>query len=140
VFAVTAHAGGRGLEARRGLQARRGLAGRRGFTLIELMVTVLLLGVGLGGLIATSGAVSRMMGGSMREVTAATLAASRFETLRGSSCAGITAGSATTRGITESWRVTAINARTFDVTDSVSFVPISRRATVKQAYRSYVKC
>jgi hypothetical protein len=60
--------------------------------------------------------------------------------LRGSSCAGITAGSATTRGITESWSVTAINARTFDVTDSVSFVPISRRATVKQAYRSYVKC
>jgi prepilin-type N-terminal cleavage/methylation domain-containing protein len=119
---------------------RRGPAVRRGFTLIELMVTVLLLGIGLGGLIATSSAVSRMMGGSMREATAATVAASRFETLRGSACASITAGTATTRGITESWRVTPINPRTFDITDSVSFVPISRRAKVKQAYRSYVKC
>lgn len=104
------------------------------------MVTVMLLAVGLSGLVATSGAVSRMMGGSIREATAATVAASRFETLRGSACASIVAGSATTRGISESWRVTTINAHMYDVTDSVSFVPISRRATVKQAYRSYVKC
>ncbi|MDB4915357.1 MAG: hypothetical protein JWM95_3001 [Gemmatimonadetes bacterium] len=120
--------------------ARRGPGPRRGFTLIELMVTVFLLGVGLAGLIATSSAVSRMMGGSMRESTASSVAASRFETLRGSSCATIVSGGATTRGITESWKVTKINAHMFDVTDSVSFVPISRRATVKQSYRSYVKC
>jgi prepilin-type N-terminal cleavage/methylation domain-containing protein len=118
----------------------RGCAARRGFTLIELMVTVFLLGVGLAGLIATSSAVSRMMGGSIRESTAAMVAASRFETLRGSACAAIVAGTAVTRGITESWTVTAINARTFYVNDTLSFVPISRRATVKQAYRSYVKC
>jgi prepilin-type N-terminal cleavage/methylation domain-containing protein len=113
---------------------------RRGFTLIELMVTVLLLGVGLAGLVATSGAVSRMMGGSSREGTAATIAASRFETLRGAACASIVAGTATTRGVNESWRVTKISARTFDITDSVSYVPLSRRSTVTQAYRSYVKC
>src|SRR5512142_3540591 len=87
----------------------RRVAARRGFTLIELMVTVMLLAVGLSGLVATSGAVSRMMGGSIREATAATVAASRFETLRGSACASIVAGSATTRGISESWRVTTIN-------------------------------
>jgi prepilin-type N-terminal cleavage/methylation domain-containing protein len=120
--------------------SRRRAGSRRGFTLIELMVTVILLGVGLAGLVATSGAVSRMMGGSSRETIAATIAASRFETLRGSACASITSGSATTRGISESWRVTTIDPRTFDVTDSVSFVPISRRAVVKQAYRSLVKC
>ena len=113
---------------------------RRGFTLIELMVTVLLLGVGLAGLVATSGAVSRMMGGSNREAIAATVAASRFETLRGAACASIVAGTATTRGVKESWKVTKINARTFDITDSVSYVPLSRRSTVTQAYRSYVKC
>jgi prepilin-type N-terminal cleavage/methylation domain-containing protein len=120
--------------------ARRSPALRRGFTLIELMVTVLLLGVGLGGLIATSGAVSRMMGGSSREATSATVAASRFEILRSSTCAAITAGTATTRGISESWSVTKINAHTFDVADSVSFVPMSRRAAVKRAYRSVVRC
>ena len=113
---------------------------RRGFTLIELMVTVLLLGVGLAGLVATSGAVSRMMGGSSREGDAATVAASRFETLRGAACASIVAGTATTRGIAESWKVTKVNAHTFDITDSVTYVPLSRRATVTQAYRSYVKC
>jgi prepilin-type N-terminal cleavage/methylation domain-containing protein len=125
---------------RRGLTARRDLGVRRGFTLIELMVTVFLLGVGLAGLIGTSSAVSRMMGGSMREATAAMVATSRFETLRGSTCAAVVAGTAITRGITESWTVTAINTRTFYVNDTVSFVPISRRATVKQAYRSYVRC
>jgi prepilin-type N-terminal cleavage/methylation domain-containing protein len=113
---------------------------RSGFTLIELMVTVLLLGVGLAGLVATSGAVSRMMGGSSREGIAATIAASRFETLRGSACASIATGTATTRGVSESWKVTKISAHTFDITDSVSYVPLSRRTTVTQAYRSYVKC
>jgi len=83
---------------------RRRRTTRRGFTLIELMVTVFLLGVGLAGLVATSGAVSRMMGGSSREATAATVAASRFETLRGAACASIVAGTATTRGVSESWR------------------------------------
>jgi len=113
---------------------------RRGFTLVELMVAVLLLAIGLTGVVATSSAISRMMGGSSREIGAATLAASRFETLRGTQCSAIASGTATTRGTTESWTVTKLDARTFDVTDSVSFVPISRRATVKQAYRSYVKC
>ena len=36
--------------------------------------------------------------------------------------------------------VTTINAKTFDITDSVTFTPFGRKAAVKQAYRSYVKC
>jgi len=112
---------------------------RGGFTLVELMVAVLLLGVGLAGLIATSGAISRMMGGSIRESTASTIAASRFEKLRGSACASIVNGTATTYGITESWKVTKVG-RNYVITDSLSYVPISRRNTVKQAYRSSVTC
>jgi prepilin-type N-terminal cleavage/methylation domain-containing protein len=115
-------------------------ADRRGFTLVELMVTVFLLSVAITGLVGTSGAVSRMMGGSVREASAAALASSRFETLRGSQCSGIVSGTQTTRGTTEKWVVTTINAKTFDVTDSVTFVPFGRKAAVKQAYRSYVKC
>jgi prepilin-type N-terminal cleavage/methylation domain-containing protein len=127
-------------SSRRRLTADRNLGARRGFTLLELMVTIFLLGVGLAGLIATSGAVSRMMGGSIRESTASSVAASRFETLRGGSCASIVNGTATTRGVTESWTVKKIDAHMYDVTDSLSFVPISRRAIVKQAYGSYVRC
>ncbi len=119
---------------------RRRPADRRGFTLVEPMVTVFLLSVAITGLVGTSGAVSRMMGGSIREASAASLALSRFETLRGSQCAGIVSGSATTRGTTEKWVVTTVNAKTFDVTDSVTFVPFGRKAAVTQAYRSYVKC
>lgn len=126
--------------SRRRVSVHRRSATRRGFTLVELMVAVMLISVGLTGVIATSSAISRMMGGSNREATAATLAASRFETFRGSRCAAIVAGSATTRGITESWKATQINPHMYDVTDSLTFVPISRRATEKQAYRSYVKC
>jgi prepilin-type N-terminal cleavage/methylation domain-containing protein len=122
------------------MDTRRRVAARRGFTLVEVMVAVMLLTVGLTAVVATSSAVTRMMGGSIREATASTLAASRFETLRGSRCAGIINGSATTRGIVEKWTVTQKTPRMFDVTDSVTFVPISRRAAVKQAYRSYVKC
>jgi prepilin-type N-terminal cleavage/methylation domain-containing protein len=112
---------------------------RGGFTLVELMVAVLLLGVGLSGLVATSGAISRMMGGSIRESTASTIAASRFEKLRGTACASIVSGSATKFGVTESWTVIK-TGRSYLVTDSLSYVPISRRSTVKQAYRSYVTC
>ena len=119
---------------------RRRAMARRGFTLIELMVTVFLLGVGLAGLVATSGAVSRMMGGSSREATAATVAASRFETLRGAACASIVAGTATTRGVTESWGGTKLAAPPWASTGTVCVVPISRRAKVTQAYRSYVRC
>lgn len=113
---------------------------RRGFTLLELMAAVLLLSVGISGLVGTSSAVSRMMGGSIRESSAAALASSRFETLRGAACASIVSGTATTRGTTETWTVTTVATKTFDVTDSVTYVPISRKNAVKQAYRSYVKC
>ena len=114
---------------------------RRGFSLLELMAAVLLLSVGISGLVGTSSAISRMMGGSIRESSAAALASSRFETLRGAACASIVSGTATTRGTTEKWTVTVITAnKVFDVTDSVTYVPISRKNAVKQAYRSYVKC
>jgi prepilin-type N-terminal cleavage/methylation domain-containing protein len=120
--------------------ARRTRHARRGFTLVELMVTVMLLALGLTGVVATSSAVSRMMGASLHEASASLLAASRFETLRGSTCASIVAGTASANGITEKWVVTAITPRLLDVTDSVTFTPMSRRASVTQAYRSFVRC
>lgn len=113
---------------------------RRGFTLVELMITVLLLSVGITGIIASSTVVSRMMGGSAQQISAAGVAATRFEKLRGMQCSSVAAGTASMRGIREHWVATAVNARTYDVTDSVSYVPIARHASVTQVFRSFVTC
>lgn len=113
---------------------------RGGFTLIELMVSVVLLSVGVLALASTSGLVMRMMGGASQQVRAATIATSRFETLRSLQCSSIGSGAATTPGITERWAVSLLAARTYDVADTVTLVSMSSRRPVVQAYRSMVRC
>jgi prepilin-type N-terminal cleavage/methylation domain-containing protein len=53
-----------------------------GFTLIEVLVAILLLGVGILALVGTSAGVSRMIGRGGLETRAAQAASSRMETLR----------------------------------------------------------
>ena len=81
----------------------------RGFTLVELMLSLMLFTVGILSLSATSAVVVRMMGGARQQTIAATMAHSRLERLRGLACSSpaLTGGSATARGITETWTVTA---------------------------------
>ncbi len=80
----------------------------RGFTLVELMLSLMLFTVGILSLTATSAVVVRMMGGARQQTIAATMAQSRFERLRGLACSApaLTGGSATARGIAETWTVT----------------------------------
>ena len=80
----------------------------RGFTLVELMLSLMLFTVGILSLSATSAVVVRMMGGARQQTIAATMAQSRFERLRGLACSSpaLTGGSATARGIAETWTVT----------------------------------
>jgi prepilin-type N-terminal cleavage/methylation domain-containing protein len=113
---------------------------RRGFTLMEVMVTVLLLSVGMAGLIATSSAVSRMMGGAQQQIRAATVATNRFEALRATRCTALASGSATQGSITERWFVRQLSAVMYDVVDSVTYRPMSRRTLTTTAFRSYVAC
>ena len=87
---------------------------RLGFTLTEVLVAVLVLGVGVVALVGTSGTVTRMIGRGKIETRAAQGASRRMETLRLAAYAtsprctdpGFTSGGPVlSGGMTESWIV-----------------------------------
>ena len=119
-------------------KTRRPSGNRAGFTLVELLVALMVFAVGMLGLAATAGSVTRMMGGAKRQTIAATVAQSRLEKLRSSPCASITSGSETVRGVTNTWTVTAVS-RGVTIKDSVSF-PSSRGTTRSKVYRTTLSC
>jgi prepilin-type N-terminal cleavage/methylation domain-containing protein len=117
---------------------RSSVARREGFTLVELMVAVLILGVGLLGLLSTSAIVARMVGKAGRQAVAVAVAETRFEKLRSSNCASLAAGSGATRdGIYESWRVQRVS-RAVIVTDSVRYV--DRGVSKAHVFQSVIPC
>ncbi|HET9005031.1 MAG TPA: prepilin-type N-terminal cleavage/methylation domain-containing protein [Gemmatimonadaceae bacterium] len=117
---------------------RRPTGGRAGFTLVELLVALMVFAVGMLGLAATAGSVTRMMGGAKRQTLAATVAQSRLEKIRSSPCASLVSGSETVRGITNTWTITAVT-RGIDVRDSVSF-PGSGNTRRWKVYRTSLSC
>lgn len=119
-------------------KTRRPTGNRAGFTLVELLVAMMVFAVGMLGLAATAGSVTRMMGGAKRQTIAATVAQSRLEKIRSSPCASLTSGSETVRGITNTWTITAVT-RGVDVKDSVSF-PSARNTTRYKIYRTSLSC
>ena len=87
---------------------------RVGFTLIEVLVAILVLGVGVLALVGTSAGVTRMIGRGKVETRAAQAASNRMETLRLSAeatsprCADpgfASGGPVLSGGMTESWLV-----------------------------------
>ena len=87
---------------------------RQGFTLIEVLVAILLLGVGVLALASTSAEVTRMIGRGKIETRAAQAASSRMEKLRLAADAGsprcfdpafASGGPVLSGGMTESWLV-----------------------------------
>ena len=88
---------------------RRPLQLRRAFTLLEVLIALVLLGVGVLGVSASATLVSRMIGDGSRLTLAATIAITRLEQLRAIPCASATSGAATTRGIEERWSVAAMS-------------------------------
>jgi Tfp pilus assembly protein PilV len=75
---------------------------RTAFTLVELLVACLVLGVGVLGLASTSVAVARLTGDSTRAGTAVERGQARVEALRSSQCTGA-GGTLTMGGIAEWW-------------------------------------
>jgi len=87
---------------------------RLAFTLIEVLVAVLVLGVGIIALVGTSAGVTRMIGRGKIETRAAQAASSRMETLRLAAYATsprcsnpgfASGGPVLSGGMTESWVV-----------------------------------
>ena len=91
-----------------------------GFTLVELMVSVVILSVGVMALAATSGAVTRTLHGSRLATVASQVASRRLETLRAAAEAtrprcttaafASSAAVVTTQGVQEEWVVPASGA------------------------------
>jgi prepilin-type N-terminal cleavage/methylation domain-containing protein len=87
-----------------------------GFTLVEVLVAVVVLGVGIIAMVGSSAMVTRMIGRGKVETRAAQVASRRLETLRLTAystsprCtapAFTNGGPLTTSGVTESWVVPA---------------------------------
>ena len=85
-----------------------------GFTLVEVLVAIVVLGIGIVALVGSSAMVTRMIGRGKVETRAAQAASRRIEILRlaaNSTSPRCTAagfangGPVTTNGVTESWTV-----------------------------------
>ena len=111
---------------------------RAGFTLVELLVALMIFAVGMLGLAATAGSVTRMMGGARRQTIAAQVAQSRIERLRASPCTALTGGTETVRGIVSTWTVQAV-PRGVNVTETVTF-PSARGGNKTRTYTTTLSC
>ena len=111
---------------------------RRGVTLVEILVSILLITVALGGALNSAGAVAKQMGGGMRQTVAASLAQTRLDSLASLACSQLTdglSGSNNTRGIAETWKVIdGRNTKTLSVT-----LTIPRRVQ-KPVYTTVIPC
>jgi len=98
---------------------------------------MLVLSLGVLALAGTAAMVQRQMGSGQQQSLAAFTAQARFEQLRSMNCQSITAGSATTRTVSEAW-AKKDTARAVIVTDTVRYTThYGQRA---QVYRTIVPC
>ena len=110
---------------------------RPGFTVIELIVTIVVLTVGLLAMAANSAVIGRQMRSTRVMTEAASTAQARFEMLRSVPCTALSGGTATVGEITEVW--TATNAtRAVEVTDTVKFT--TRFGQQVHPYRTMIPC
>lgn len=119
---------------------RRRMAARRGMTLIELMVAMVILGVGMLGMAGLSLTVTRQFGTGARQADAALVVQSRIDSISTVSCqtlapSGPVSGTTVTRGITEKWTITDGN----DIKTIVDTVTFKGRAR-PLAYTSIIPC
>jgi Tfp pilus assembly protein PilV len=114
---------------------------RRGVSLVELLVAMTLLTMGLLAIVGVSASVTRSLGESRSDNTAALVAQSRFEQLAGTACTSLTLGTTfqvTTRGVTERYVVNDGGNNTRQIIDSVSWT--TRKGTRRQAFSTLLPC
>ncbi len=112
----------------------------RGFTVVEVLVAIVIMALGVLGLAGTATSVSRLIGGGAEQTIAANIAMGRFEQLRGTACASLAAGTATKRGMTEHWTVTASGTSLYTATDTVTYIAAGGRHPSPLVFTSFVKC
>jgi type IV pilus assembly protein PilV len=119
---------------------RRRMAARQGMTLIELMVAMVILGVGMLAMAGLSLTVTRQFGTGARQADAALVVQSRIDSISTVSCqtlapSGPVSGTTVTRGITEKWTITDGN----DIKTIVDTVTFKGR-TNPLVYQSIIPC
>ncbi|HEX9166417.1 MAG TPA: prepilin-type N-terminal cleavage/methylation domain-containing protein [Gemmatimonadales bacterium] len=123
-------------------------SGRGGFTLIETLVAIVILGIGLLAMAATSGAVTTTLVGSRMATQATQLSNMRMEQLRATArstqppctAAGFASSGAATvsQGVTITWVVPATGAsRRVRV---IASYPIGRGRTRTDTLITLVRC
>jgi prepilin-type N-terminal cleavage/methylation domain-containing protein len=124
------------------MSARRGRRGARrdGMTVIELMVAIILLGVGMLGLAGLSVTVAKQQRGGSLQETAALVVQSRLDSLASIQCtmlapSGSQTGTATTMKVTERWIITDGN----DIKTIVDTVKFAGRVK-PLVYKSVIPC
>jgi Tfp pilus assembly protein FimT len=118
----------------RGVRAHRT---RDGFTIIEVLISCVMLAVAVAGLLGSSTAVAKEMGGGNAQTLASSMAQGRLDSLTSLACVQLQAstGTRTLRGVTEIWSVIdGRNIKTIDVR-----ITIPRRAN-ELRYRMVVPC
>ena len=116
-------------RTRRTATGRRRLVARKGFTLPELIVSMIIMSVGILALATGSAGVLRQIRAGNQAAIASMVATSRMEILRSKTCGALFNGTATTRGLAESWRVTRPTAKMATVAETVSYVPRAGRTS-----------
>ena len=88
----------------------RPASARCGITLIEVLISIVMIAIGIMGLLGSSASVATQMGGGVRQTVAASIAQNRIDSLTSIACsqlavAGVASGTSVKRGITETWSV-----------------------------------
>ena len=97
---------------------------RDGFTMPELLIAIIVICVGLLSLASGSAGVLRQMRSGNQSALAAIVATARMENIRSQGCNVVgTGGTATTRGLPETWTFTPISSRARGVVVTVNYVP-----------------
>ncbi|MBA3258892.1 MAG: prepilin-type N-terminal cleavage/methylation domain-containing protein [Gemmatimonadales bacterium] len=117
---------------------------RSGFTLVEVLVAVMILGVGVVALAGSSATVTRMIGRGKIDTRAAQFATQQVEALRliaystTPRCTALAnGGPQTTANVTVSWGVT-VNGTGRDVDVSVSYA--TPGGTRTEVLTTYIEC
>lgn len=126
----------------RGVPGQSVSRGRAGMTLVELMVAIFILSVALLGLAGMAATVTRQLTNGGSQTIAAMLVQSRFDSLSSiAPCTNIVGagatkkGSATRRGVTESWVITDGDDVIW-VTDTLTL----KQRSQKLVYQSILVC
>ena len=121
---------------------RLALRARRGVTMIELVVSLMIVSTGLLALTGAAAMVSRLTGGGAIQTRVAASANSRLEMLRAVPCASVTSGADTVRRVISKWTTQNVMAgavrRGVSVTLTVQYPTTGGTRT--QVFRTVLPC